>query len=67
MFNYYIHREEDVNLKEKVLRKGAITSNVLALRRSCEVRNCELSAKIKILAKREHELTTKFAIARNGC
>jgi hypothetical protein len=23
--------------------------------------------KIKILAKRERELTTKFAIARNGC
>ena len=28
MFNYYINREEDVNLKEKVLRKSAITSNV---------------------------------------
>ena len=31
IFNYYTNREEDVNLKEKVLRKSAITSNVSAL------------------------------------
>jgi len=35
--------------------------------RSGELRNCVLSAKIKILAKRKREFTTKFAILQNGC
>ncbi len=41
--------------------------NVPPLLVSCEVRNFYFLLKIKLLAKRERELTTKFAIARNGC
>ena len=44
-----------------------VSYNVPPLRVSCEVRNRLFSTKITFLAKRERELTTKFAIARNGC
>ena len=35
--------------------------------RGCEVRNRVFSAKIKFLAKRKREITTKFAILQNRC
>ena len=35
--------------------------------RGCELRNRLFSTKIIFLAKRERELTTKFAILPNGC
>jgi len=41
--------------------------NVLPLGEVASDGTAYLLLKIKILAKREREFTTKFAIARNGC
>jgi hypothetical protein len=44
-----------------------ITANVPALGEVANFGTVYFQLKIKILAKRERELNTKFAIARNGC
>lgn len=44
-----------------------IGTNVPALGKVENLVTFYFQLKIKILAKREHELATKFAIVRNGC
>ena len=66
-FIFPLSREEGLNLKGKVLRKSAITTNVPRLQEVANFGTNYFLLKIKILAKRKREFTTKFAIARNRC